>query len=344
MRPDRPLASSPIASLLFAVVSLALCLVLITLAFRSPAAADAPLCAFSRQFERQLIRTDGILGAAVYDLDREIIWSGGHSGPYAMHSVIKPPIAWAVLSDAEAQGRELTTMQRDALFYMVAWSQNPDVELLLGMIGGLTGLAAYYERWGVPELTTLMHPTRWGINRATPRLVARLYAALATSRAIPEAARTDGLDLLRAVIDEHRWGAGVPHGSLPGWESPIKTGNFTIPESEGEQSQGATDGPQETESQVKAEPTTEVETPLESEASLERKLVRMNSAAIWLEPPWRGGRPRYTIAIMQESYSSWAESRVRQDQFGSILAESVVQHEAGQRASPTGSCLKRTLY
>ena len=205
MRPDRPLASSPIASLLFAVVSLALCLVLITLAFRSPAAADAPLCAFSRQFERQLIRTDGILGAAVYDLDREIIWSGGHSGPYAMHSVIKPPIAWAVLSDAEAQGRELTTMQRDALFYMVAWSQNPDVELLLGMIGGLTGLAAYYERWGVPELTTLMHPTRWGINRATPRLVARLYAALATSRAIPEAARTDGLDLLRAVIDEHRW-------------------------------------------------------------------------------------------------------------------------------------------
>ena len=50
------------------------------------------------------------------------------------------------------------------------------------------------------------------------------------SDSIPERVRADGFELLRAVVDSHRWGAIVPEPELPGWESLIKTGNYTVPE------------------------------------------------------------------------------------------------------------------
>ena len=103
------------------------------------ASADAPLCLLAPDFEPQSIQRGTTLGAAVFELDTQTMWLGGVSGPYSMHSMVKPPIAWAVMTDAHEGDRELTRLQRDAVFYMIAWSQNADVSRLLGMIGGLAG-------------------------------------------------------------------------------------------------------------------------------------------------------------------------------------------------------------
>ena len=318
-----------------------------------PAAADAPLCTLSNEFGREVMKVDAVVGAAVYDLNTGTIWSGGHSGPYALHSVIKAPIAWAVLSDAYDEGRALTEMQRDALFYMVAWSQNPDVTTLLSMIGGLSGLTRYYERWGVPELIGLTHGSRWGASLAEPVHLARLFAALAMSESVPDEARSDGFDLLRDVVDSHRWGATIPAGTLPGWESLIKTGNFTIPEWEDDDPIANID-PRAHEDQAllihdlqQAEAEAEAEhvgdTPLKSKASNAQVLLRMNSAAIWLAPPWLSSEPQYVVTIMQESFIGWSGSRKLQNQIGEILAHAIAQREAGQWSRPTDHCLKRAL-
>lgn len=327
--------------------------ILIGIGIARPAAADAPLCALSNEFEREVLSVDAVIGAAVYDLQTETIWTGGHSGPYALHSVIKPPIAWAVLSDAYDEGRELTRLQRDALFYTVAWSQNPDVNTLLSMIGGLAGLTEYYERWGVPELVELTHRSRWGVSRAEPIHLARLFAALAISDSVPQDARTDGFDLLREVVDNHRWGATIPRRMLPGWESLIKTGNFTIPESE-DDDPIAKINPRNYEdaallvqdlrhAEADAEAEEEGDSPLQSKASKVRALVRMNSAAIWLAPPWLGSQPRYVVTIMQESFIGWTRSRKLQNQIGQMLGEAIAQREAGQHSLPTNHCIKRAL-
>ena len=53
-------------------------------------------------------------------------------------------------------------------------------------------------------------------------------------------------------------------------------------------------------------------------AADEEVVVRMNSAAIWLEAPWLGGRPRYVVAIMLESSSTWPRSRAVQNEVGTI--------------------------
>ena len=317
------------------------------------ASADAPLCALSNEFEREVLNLDAVIGAAVYDLRTETIWTGGHSGPYALHSVIKPPIAWAVLSDAYDHGTELTKLQRDALFYMVAWSQNPDVITLLSMIGGLEGLTEYYERWGVPELVGLTHRSRWGASLAEPVHLARLFAALARSESVPHDARADGFDLLREVVDNHRWGATIPDHMLPGWESLIKTGNFTIPESEDDDPIAKINprNYQDTalllrdlqQAEAEARAVDEGDTPLQSKASEVRALVRMNSAAIWLGPPWLGSQPRYVVTIMQESFIGWTRSRKLQNQIGQMLGQAIAQREAGEYSLPTNHCLKRAL-
>ena len=323
-------------------------------AIARPAAADAPLCALSTDFQREVLNVDAVLGAAVYDLKTGTIWSGGHSGPYALHSVVKPPIAWAVLSDAYDEGRELTELQRDALFYMVAWSQNPDVLTLLSMIGGLPGLTEFYERWGVPELVELTHRSRWGASLAEPVHLARLFAALAMSESVPDDVRADGFDLLREVVDNHRWGATIPDRMLPGWESLIKTGNFTIPESEDDDPiakinpRNYQDAAllirdlQQAEAETEAEEE-EGDTPLKSQAGEMRALVRMNSAAIWLGPPWLGSEPRYVVTIMQESFIGWSGSRKLQNQIGEMLAHAIVERESGRWSRPTNHCLKRAL-
>lgn len=335
---------------------IALATVLIWFGVISPASADAPLCTLSPEFEREVLNTDAIVGAAVYDLRTGTIWSGGHSGPYALHSVIKPPIAWAVLSDAYDNERELTKLQREALFYMVAWSQNADVTRLLAMIGGLSGLTEYYERWGVAELVGLTHRSRWGLSLAEPVHLARLFAALAMSDAVPYDVRSDGFNLLRSVVDAHKWGATIPENGLPGWESLIKTGNFTIPEEkdadpvakldprsyEDERELLADLREAEAEAQAKADEE-EGETPLKAQASDKRILVRMNSAAIWLAAPWQGGQPRYVVTIMQESFLTWSSSRQFQNAIGAILANAIAERESGVWSQPSAHCVKRAL-
>ncbi len=299
------------------------------------ASAEAPLCALAPEFEREAIRAGMEFGAAVYELDTGIIWSGGDPGPYALHSTVKPPIAWAVMTDALEHERELTELQREAIFYMVAWSRNADVLTLLSMIGGLQGLGGYYKRWGAPELVALQHARRWGSGRAAPLDLARLYAALATSRETPEPVRAEGFDLLRAVVDQHLWGATIPDRRLVGWEALIKTGNYMLPEP---QDGDANDGvePHDADGEADGE--------LDSELGGTVEIVRMNSAAIWLEPPWLGGQPRYVIAIMQEAERAWGESRVFQDRIGGIIANAIADRVAGKPAAISDICLKRALY
>ena len=300
-----------------------------------PVRADAPICVLAPRLDAVLRQSDAFVGIAVIDLETKTVWAGGVSGPYAMHSMVKPAIAWAVMTDAHEQGRELTRLQRDALFYMIAWSQNADVNTLLGMIDGLSGLSRYYERLGVSELAALQHESRWGSGRSRPVDLARLFGALAVSSEVPGPVRAEGFDLLRETDDQHLWGATIPNRRLIGWESLIKTGNFILA------------APVDAAPVVGADRQDSDGDELELEADPsddEEQIVRMNSAAIWLDAPWLGGRPRYVIAIMQESELSWSRSRTLQNELGAIVGNAVADRLIKKSETPTDHCLKRVLY
>ena len=221
------------------------------------------------------------------------------------------------------------------------------------MIGGLSGLTEYYERWGVPELVELTHRSRWGLSQAEPAQLARLYAALAMSDAVAPMVRAEGFELLRAVVDFHRWGATIPEGALSGWESLIKTGNYTIPAPDDDDSSSQFGGvladaneavnANATEEEALEAVDPELAEDAETDSVKPRPVVRMNSAAIWLGPPWQGGQPRYVVTIMQESFLSWSGSRELQNRIGEVLAHGIARREAGESVLPSSHCIKRAL-
>ena len=293
----------------------------------SHASANAPLCALAPDIDGPLFDANAAVGAAVYDLTSGTLWRGGQVGPYALHSVIKPPLAWAVLTDALEREEELTATEREALQQMVWWSSNNNVDEMIARIGGQRGLNSYYQRWGVTDLSALSHPYRWGFSRAEPAHLARLYAALAISDAVDRQVRTEGIALLRAVDHSQRWGATVLPASLSGWESLVKTGNFTLPE------------PPDVEQSDERAPVDEAGNSTEDQ----RSIVRMNSAAIWLAAPEQGSLPRYVITIMQESELTWPASRQLQNELGALIAEAIGLRESGQSPQLADHCLKQAL-
>lgn len=174
------------------------------------------------------------IGVAVIDLDRGLEWHGGDAGPFALHSVVKLPIAWLALSllhEADPESGSATKLRRQ-IRSMVTHSANEPVEPVLRYIGGLKALGEYYEALDVPEMRAGLHPHRWGIGMAPAGAVARLYAALASSPIAPAEVRREGFELLAKAPDYLRWGAKKLPASLDGWQSLIKTGWFLWGETE----------------------------------------------------------------------------------------------------------------
>ena len=298
----------------------------------------APLCLLAPAFERTVIASptrDFVVGASVIDLRSGEQWTGGLDAPFAMHSAIKPAVAAAVIQDSHEQGWALHHSHRLAVYRMVAQSDNADVRTLLGLIGDMPGLEEYYRGWGVPELARLSHES-WGASRATPSMLARLYAALAVSDDVPLAARGQVYSLLDDVTEIQTWGARLPSEALPGWQSLIKTGNFSVPADPQADDLRASEA-------LGRRPGAIPDTPLAAMALQGRVLVRMNSAAIWLAEPWTGGEPRYVVVIMLEGFVSWYEAETLQEQLGAVLADALVARERDQPAPLASWCLRRAL-
>lgn len=281
----------------------------------APAGAETPLCALAPQFNAALFAADAALGAAVVDVRSGRIWAGGQSGPYPVHSVVKVPIAVGYLSHKAGKGETLTEEEEEQLRGMVALSKNRDVDAFLQQFGGFPALQSLYEAWGLPDLAKLVHPYAWGRGRATPAQLARLFNAVATDERISEAVRQQLYESLRQADPTQVWGATIPPSAPAGWESLIKTGNYTI----------VLEWEEEEFEEEEEEP------PLE---------IRMNSAALWLDG---AGSPRYVIVVMQVSGHYWWLNERIQNRVGALLAEAVLQREFGQPPLLSPTCLKQVL-
>ncbi len=192
-----------------------------------------PLCALSTSALQLIESESSRLGVAVIDLDSGLEWTGGDSGVFALHSVVKVPIAWLALTQlAEVTEPDAThTRLRREIGMMVTHSANDPVAGILRYVGGLTALGEYYEQLGVPELRTGLHAQRWGIGTARPLAVARMFGGLAVS-ASNEEVREHMFQLLSRTPTQLRWGATRPPETLEGWVSLVKTGQFLWSEEE----------------------------------------------------------------------------------------------------------------
>ena len=187
-----------------------------------------PLCELSNDAQAILNRTAPRFGVAVADLVVGRLWTGGDADPFALHSVAKAPIAWMALAAAEARDEALSPQLAEQLRYMITWSSNDAVPILLEYAGGLPALRDFYVALELDGLVAHFNRFSWGRTAGAPADVAAAYAQLATSAAFSPAVRRQGFALLEDVRPDQRWGAATTPAALAGWSALVKTGQFAI--------------------------------------------------------------------------------------------------------------------
>ena len=165
----------------------------------------------------------GIAGFTVINLATDEMDEGGSAmTQIRTASVIKVPIAMALMSMVSAQGRTLTPAEQTELRLMITQSDNNAATELWNEVGG-ANVISLMRSLGATE--TLPDPGgAWGFTLSTSRDLAVVLAHLADG--FPGASAADEIvSLMRQVIPSQAWGIGA---AIPG--AAIKNGWYPDPD------------------------------------------------------------------------------------------------------------------
>lgn len=194
----------------------------------SAAPPPLPLCALSAQAQQHIDRLWGRVALAVVDLRRSETWSGGEQDyAFTMHSTAKAVLAFAVLARLEQAGHGSTKRLDDRLRRMVVLGENEAADELFAWLGGSPALVDFYNRIGARPLAAGVHDRSWGLGRARVTEIARMFARLARSPALPGAATDSALELLAQTPAALHWRAHSVY-ALPEWTAAAKSGWFWL--------------------------------------------------------------------------------------------------------------------
>jgi hypothetical protein len=164
----------------------------------------------------------GVAGFTVIDLATGKMDQGGFANTQIRTaSVIKVPIAMALMAMVNRQGRGLTPTEQSALQLMITQSDNNAATQLWNEVGG-ANVVGLMRSLGATN-TTLDPSGAWGFTRTTSRDLAMVLAGLAQGVLGP-AATDEIISLMREVIPSQAWGIGA---AIPG--AAIKNGWYPDP-------------------------------------------------------------------------------------------------------------------
>ncbi len=183
---------------------------------------DDPLAERAQATSAWAAARAGLAGFTVIDLSTGEIDQGGYAdAQIRTASVIKVPIAMALMKMVESQGRPLTAAEESALQLMITQSDNNAATELWNEVGGnnVIGLMR-----ALGATATIGDPGgAWGFTLTTSRDLAVVLARLAQGVLGPSA--TDEIiTLMRQVIPSQAWGIGA---AIPG--AAIKNGWYPDP-------------------------------------------------------------------------------------------------------------------
>ncbi len=185
---------------------------------------ERPLSDLAPDAAAFLTQRGGNMGIAVLLPDRGIYTQLGDR-KFPMASIIKVVVLTATLDRAAAQGRGLTTYERDLIEPMITWSDNDSADELWNVLGGGPELKAFLERIGVDGIDP--DPIGyWGDSQASPKAAAYMLAKLAWGDILTPELRRYALDLMTKVSDGQRWGviSPAPERLPPGARVGVKNG------------------------------------------------------------------------------------------------------------------------
>jgi hypothetical protein len=161
------------------------------------------------------------LTAAVLDVRTGCAYAFAPGERVTTASVFKVELYAGVLLRAQQEGRWLTPREQALVWPMITESANPPASELFNSLGGVTGMSAVGDTFGLRE-TRPASP--WGLTSTSVADQVRLVHHVAAGGPGPLSApyRQALVDAMQAVVPSQRWGvsAGVP----PGWVVALKNG------------------------------------------------------------------------------------------------------------------------
>ncbi len=181
-----------------------------------------PLAALAASTSAWAETRAGITGFTVIDLATDEVDKGGLADTQIRSaSVIKVPIAMALMAMVNGQGRALTSGEQSALRLMITQSDNNAATQLWNEVGG-NNVIGLMRAWGATE-TSPDPGGAWGFTETTSRDLAVVLARLAQGVLGPSATN-EIISLMQQVIPSQAWGIGA---AIPG--AAIKNGWYPDP-------------------------------------------------------------------------------------------------------------------
>ncbi|MBA3946207.1 MAG: serine hydrolase [Herpetosiphonaceae bacterium] len=156
----------------------------------------------------------GAIGAAVYRLDTNELFTYGQTPRFQMYSTAKVPIMLTVMDQAQAQQRPLTGGEQGLIEQMIEWSDNDAATTLFINVGGAARVETFLHRNAIND--TVMEDSAWGSSTTTTQDMVRLLAKLDTCLFLNQQLCTDALHTMAHVVPDQAWGisAGVANGTF----------------------------------------------------------------------------------------------------------------------------------
>lgn len=177
-----------------------------------PAPQIRPLAELSAAAVQQMNDRNGVVAAAVLDMNSGELFSNNGTRSMTMFSTVKVPIMLGVLDTVQREKRAISAWEDEAMRVMIQESSNDAASALLERIGGARALERYLRSLGLQN--TAINRRMWGYSTTTVQDMTRLLSRLADCTILSEALCEYALDLMRGVEPEQAWGvsAGVDSG------------------------------------------------------------------------------------------------------------------------------------
>ncbi|MBA3943225.1 MAG: serine hydrolase [Herpetosiphonaceae bacterium] len=190
------------------------------------AGAARPLRQLSSTAANTANKRSGLVGAAVYRLDTDDLYSFQGNQQFTMYSIAKVPIMLAVLDRAVRQDRRVTYREQNLIEAMIEWSDNDATNVLYDSVGDAPGVQDFLSRNGI--YNTSMDNNAWGNSVTTPQDMARLMARLSNCMMLVQRLCGYALQVMQDVDSSQSWGVTAGTGN-----SPVALKNGWYPDSEG---------------------------------------------------------------------------------------------------------------
>jgi len=184
---------------------------------------ELPLAAIAPGAASAIEGRSGRTGLAVLRLSDSALFTAGSAEAFELVSAVKVLIALAVMSRAEAEGRELEARELDLLWPMITFSDNDSATLLWQELGSEAGIGEWLESAGIEGFTPAPRD-EWGATTGSAAALAVLFGRLYSGDIVSPEHRDLALEMMAGIIDGQRWGvsagtteAGAAFALKNGW-------------------------------------------------------------------------------------------------------------------------------